>query len=243
MKNNILFSKKNFFIAFLFLFSLLINQYYANKGAFPIESFAHFDIAFRILQGAVPFQDYWLVSGLFIDYMQAFFFYLFGINFQVYVLQASLINCLFSILTFYLLKNFNLNIYLCFFYSISFAVLAYTTSGTLYVDHHASLLCLLAIYSLILAIKTKKKKFLYFLQIILGLAFFTKAAPTVYIAFSVFLILIIYILKNRKYLWLKYIIYGFQQSTPSKYAPSPSVHSHSGTGHQQEPSFMFASGL
>ena len=199
---------ENILVLLIFLFSLLINQYYANRGAFPIDSFAHFDIAFRILQGDIPFQDYWLVSGLFIDYMQAFFFYLFGVNFQIYILQASLTNCLISILTFYLLKNFNLNVYLCFFYSISFAILAYTTSGTLFVDHHASLLCLLAIYALILAIKTEKKKFLYFLPIILGLAFFTKAAPTVYIIFSIFLILVIYIFKNREYLWLKYIIYG-----------------------------------
>ena len=106
---------ENILVLFIFLFSLLINQYYANRGAFPIDSFAHFDIAFRILQGDIPFQDYWLVSGLLIDYMQAFFFYLFGINFQIYVLQASLINCLISISTFYLFKNFNLNIYLCFF--------------------------------------------------------------------------------------------------------------------------------
>ena len=67
---------ENILVLLIFLFSLLINQYYANKGAFPIESFAHFDIAFRILQGDIPFQDYWLVSGLFIDYTQALFFYL-----------------------------------------------------------------------------------------------------------------------------------------------------------------------
>ena len=199
---------ENILVLLIFFFSILINQYYGNRGAFPIDSFAHFDIAFRILQGDIPFQDYWLVSGLFIDYMQAFFFYLFGVNFQVYVLQASLTNCLISILTFYLLKNFNLNVYLCFFYSISFAILAYTTSGTLSVDHHASLLCLLAIYSLILAIKTEKKKFLYFLPIILGLAFLTKSAPTVYIIFSIFFILLFYIFNNQKYLWLRYIFLG-----------------------------------
>ena len=34
-------------------------------------------IAFRIINGDIPFQDYWLVSGLFIDYLQAFFFKVF----------------------------------------------------------------------------------------------------------------------------------------------------------------------
>ena len=189
----------------IFIFSLLLNQYYANRGAFPIESFAHFDIAYKIIHGDIPFQDYWLVSGLFIDYLQAFFFKIFGLNFQTYVLQASLFNCLLAVLTFYILKNFKLNIYQCFFYSISFATLAYTTSGTLYVDHHASLLCLLAVYMLIMFIKTEREIFLIFLPIISGLAFLTKSAPTVYIIFSIFLILTFYILNKKKFNWFLYL--------------------------------------
>ena len=51
MKKNILFNKENLFIAFLFLFSIFINQYYGNKGVFPPDSFAHFDPGFRILLG------------------------------------------------------------------------------------------------------------------------------------------------------------------------------------------------
>ena len=193
-------------ILVIFAFSLLLNQYYANRGAFPIESFAHFDIAYRIINGDIPFQDYWLVSGLFIDYLQAFFFKIFGLNFQTYVLQASLFNCLLAVLTFYILKNFKLNIYQCFFYSISFATLAYTTSGTLYVDHHASLLCLLAVYILIMLIKTEREIFLIFLPIVSGLAFLTKSAPTVYIIFSIFLILTLYILNKKKFNWFLYLI-------------------------------------
>ena len=94
MKNNILFSKKNFFIAFLFLFSLLINQYYGNRGIYPVDSFAHFDTGFKILLGEHPFKDYWVVSGPLIDYLQAVFFYLFGVNWQSYVLHASLMNAI-----------------------------------------------------------------------------------------------------------------------------------------------------
>jgi len=192
----------------IFIFSLLLNQYYANRGAFPIESFAHFDIAYRIINGDIPFQDYWLVSGLFIDYLQAFFFKIFGLNFQTYVFQASLFNCLLAILTFYVLKSFKLNIYECFFYSISFATLAYTTSGTLYVDHHTSLLCLLAIYTLIMLIKTERERFLIYLPIISGIAFLTKSVPTVYIIFSIFLILTLYIFNKKKFNWFLYLIFS-----------------------------------
>ena len=115
MLREILSHKQKFLIAFLFLFSLLSNQYYGNKGIFPIESFCHFDVAFRVLNGEVPFEDYWLVSGPIIDYIQAIFFYIFGANWQSYVLHASFFNSVLTISTFYLLKNLKLNIYYCFF--------------------------------------------------------------------------------------------------------------------------------
>ena len=60
-------SKKRILILILFLFSLLINQYYGNKGIFPVDSFSHFDTGYRILLGAHPFKDYWIVSGPLID--------------------------------------------------------------------------------------------------------------------------------------------------------------------------------
>ena len=89
MKNSILFNKENLFILFLFFFSLLINQYYGNKGIFPADSFAHFDTGSRILLGEHPFKNFWIVSGPFIDYVQAIFFYFFGVNWQSFVFQAS----------------------------------------------------------------------------------------------------------------------------------------------------------
>ena len=63
MKANIFFNRENLLITLLFLFSLLINQYYGNRGLFPPDSLAHFDTGFRILLGESPFKDYWLVSG------------------------------------------------------------------------------------------------------------------------------------------------------------------------------------
>ena len=74
MKNYILFRKENLLIVFLFLFSIFINQYYGNRGIFPLDSFSHFDTGYKILLGEYPFKDYWVVSGPFIDYLQAVFF-------------------------------------------------------------------------------------------------------------------------------------------------------------------------
>ena len=138
MKNNILFNKKNFLTISLFIFALLINQYYGNRGIFPADSFAHFDTGFRILLGEYPFRDFWVVSGPLVDYFQATFFYFFGVTWQSYVLHASIINAILTIATFYVLTNFNLNIYYSFIYSLFFSILAYPVSGTPFVDLHSS---------------------------------------------------------------------------------------------------------
>ena len=204
MKTDILFNKENLFLAFLFVFSLLINQYYGNQGIFPVDSFAHFDTGFRILLGEYPFRDYWVVSGPFVDYLQAIFFYLFGVNWQSYLLHASLVNAMLTIATFIILRNFKLNIYYSFIYSLLFSVLAYPTSGTPFVDHHSAFFSLLGIYILILAIKNEKKLSWFLLPICFGFAFFSKQVPSFYVIISTILILIFFSLVHKKYYWIKY---------------------------------------
>ena len=68
-------SQEKIFITILILFSILINQYYGNRGVFPIDSFLIFDAAFNITSGHHPFKDYWSITGPFVDYIQSFFFY------------------------------------------------------------------------------------------------------------------------------------------------------------------------
>ena len=89
-----LLSQKKIFITILILFSILVNQYYGNRGVFPIDSFLNFDAAFNIVAGNHPFRDYWLITGPFVDYIQSFFFLIFGINWTSYVLQRLLVQVL-----------------------------------------------------------------------------------------------------------------------------------------------------
>ena len=77
-KNNSI--KTNFFyLSILILFSFFINYYYAKLGSFPIDTFLHYDSAYRILNGELPIKDYWIVSGLIVDILQSFFFKFFGV--------------------------------------------------------------------------------------------------------------------------------------------------------------------
>ena len=199
----VIFNNQKFLIFLLAFFSLAVNQFYGNRGVFPIESFAFFDTAYRILLGDEPFKDYWAVSGVFIDYTQSLLFKIFGTNFQIYILHASIINCLLTIMTFFFSKSLNINLFYSFFYSLTFSLLAYTTSGSLYVDNHSSLICLAATYCLIFGIKKNEIKYFFLIPVLIVLAFFTKPAPTIYVFlfFLIFLLFFIIQFKNYKALY------------------------------------------
>ena len=59
---------------FLITFSFFIPFYYGNKGIFPIDTLGFFDSSYNILLGRHPIKDFWIFSGIFVDYSQALFF-------------------------------------------------------------------------------------------------------------------------------------------------------------------------
>ena len=143
--------KKIFFLVFLFIFSILFNQHYANLGIYPIDSFTIFNSGYDVLNGHYPFRDYWTATGPLLDIIQALFFKIFGISWNSYVIHASFFNFIIAISTFYVLHEFKLNINYCFFYALLVSILAYPTAGTPFVDHHSTILSMVSIFSFILA--------------------------------------------------------------------------------------------
>ena len=131
----ILIENNNFFLLILIIFSILTNFYYGYRGIFPIDSFLHFDAAYNILKNDHPFKDFFSISGFFVDYLQAIFFYFFGINWFSYILHAATINCILSISSFFLFNALGLNKIYSFLYSIGISVIAYPTVGTPFTDH------------------------------------------------------------------------------------------------------------
>ena len=163
-----------------------------------MDTFSHFDSAYKILKGVIIFRDFWNISGGVIDYLQLPFFYFFGTNWSSYILQSSIFNCCLTITTYYFLKNIGLNNIQSFFYSFCFAILANPSMGTPFVDHYSTFFSLLSFYSFILAIKSNGKLYWFLLPILLFLAFFSKQTPAAYIILSIFLAIIIYILIYKK---------------------------------------------
>ena len=203
MKKNFIyniFTKKNIkiYIIILAIFSFFINQYIANRGAFPIDSFLIFDPAFNIISGHHPFKDYWLITGPFVDYIQSFFFIVFGINWTSYVLHASVLNMILAIFSFYFFLNIGLKNYYAFIYSLGVAILAYPSIGTPFIDHHAVILCIMAVFSISLGILLKKNFFWILVPIFLIFSFFSKQIPSPYfvVLFIVATFIYFFLIKN-----------------------------------------------
>jgi len=190
--------KNKIYLIFLAVFSILINQYFGNRGAFPIDSFLIFDAAYNINSGNHPFKDYWLITGPFLDYIQSFFFLIFGVNWQSYVLHASVINMVLTLFSFYFFLNIGLKKFHAFIYSLGVATLAYPPMGSPFVDHHSVIFCVMACFSFSLGILLKKKFFWIITPIFITFSFFSKQIPSPYfvILFIIFIIIYFYSIKN-----------------------------------------------
>ena len=65
------------YIFFLVLISFSINHYYAFLGVLPVDTFSTFNAGYDVLNGAIPFKDYWVLKGIVLDFIQAAFFKIF----------------------------------------------------------------------------------------------------------------------------------------------------------------------
>ena len=99
-----------FYTFFLILISFFINQYYAYQGVLPVDSFSTFNTGYDMLNGSVPFKDYWILKGIVLDIIQAGFFKIFGVSWFSYSIHASTFNSIFALATFYTFRKFNLDI-------------------------------------------------------------------------------------------------------------------------------------
>ncbi len=181
---------------FLVIISFSINQYYAYSGVLPVDSFSTFNSGYDILNGSLPFKDFWTIKGPVLDVLQALYFKIFGVSWFSYSLHSSSFNSIFALATFYTLNKFDLDLKYSFIYSALTSILMYPTYGIPFTDHHVSIFSILAIYSLCIAIKTNRNIYWFFIPIFLFLGFFTKQTPAAYFGILIATISVLYLLKN-----------------------------------------------
>ncbi len=195
-------------IIILIFFSFFINFYYSNIGVLPQDTFAYYDTAFRILNGAIPFKDYWTVSGPAIDYIQSVFFYLFGVNWQIYTINGSIINCLITLTLYFLLQTYKLTRGLNFFYCFCFSVLANPSMGVAFPDHYSTFFSLIAVFFFLIVIKFDNKILWNLIPFSFFLAFFSKQSPSSYIFISTIILIFFYIIFFKKIKFIKYLAFS-----------------------------------
>ena len=207
--NKIISHKYSIYI-FLFLFSFLFNFYYGYRGILPIDSFLIFDSGYFVLKGEYPFRDFWTITGPLLDYLQSFFFYIFGINWSSYVIHASLINFILVIFSYFFFKKLGLNKLYSILYSVGVSILAYPSIGTPFPDHHAFIFSLIAVYFMILATIEKKNYYYFFVTLFLFLSFLSKQVNSFYLTifFSLIIFINIFLTKEKNLNNIFYFILG-----------------------------------
>ena len=189
-------------IAFIF------NFWTGTRGVFPIDTFLHYDSAYKILTGEKPIRDFWIIHGITLDYIQSLFFLLFGVNWISYLIHSSLFNSAIVLIFFKLLRNLNLHLYYSLTICLCFATLTYPISGVPFIDHHSSFLSLISLLLFYFAITNKNYQSIIFIPILFGLAFLSKPVPASYIAIMFIAIFFIYFFSEKKLKPFLYLLLG-----------------------------------
>ena len=176
----------------------------------PLDNFVLYNGGYKVLNGYVPFNDYWLVTGPLLDYLNAFYFKIFGVNWSAYTSHSATFNSIITILTYIFLISIGLKKEWSFIYSLFFAFLMYPVVGTPFVDHHSTIFLLIGYYLFIISIVSKRYNILYFIPLIMVLGFFSKQTPVAYGIFGIIfsVCLLFFIDKKECFQLFRYLIFG-----------------------------------
>lgn len=198
-------------LSVLFLFAFVYNLWFSRLGLNPLDSPIVFDGGWRLLNGQLFITDYNAPNGYVPTIIQGIFFKIFGVNWLAYALHSSLMNGLFAIISFLLLKKLQLNVWLAFVFSLFTACIFYPPMGTPYMDQHAFFFVLLSLFWGVMLVKSKGKKFIVY-SILLpptaALAFLSKQNPSIWLVVFVAL-LPLFIEKEQRLKALKWFSISF----------------------------------
>ena len=196
-------------IAFgIIIYAFYINWLSGNIGIMPIDSFGFLDTGFSILKNKLPIRDFWIFTGLLVDYMESFFLLIFGNKWSSHLIHASFMNIVASLSVYFFLKNIKLDKKYSLFYTVSFATLCYPVSGTPFAYIHSYIFSLMAIFTLILAIQNKKNKTWFLIPVFSFLSFLSMQTPSAYIIILIMFFSFYYFLTVKNLSNIKYFLYG-----------------------------------
>ena len=110
------------FIFVLAIISFFVTKYYSSQGVMPLDNFVLYNGGYKVLNGYVPFNDYWLVTGPLLDYLNAFYFKIFGVNWSAYTSHSASFNSIITILTYIFLISIGLKKRVVFYLLLVFRI-------------------------------------------------------------------------------------------------------------------------
>ena len=160
-----------------------MNLFYGRLGYMPLDQSIVFDGAWRILSGQTPYRDFVTPFGIVPLYLQAAFFKIFGVSWFSYVLHASILNGLFCVLAYVLMRNLQVGHWHALLYAFLGGFLFYVPFGVPYPDQHSFFFlfaCLvLAAVSNDAAVAKIKTTAWFCLPLVFSIAFLSKQTPAV----------------------------------------------------------------
>lgn len=190
--------KANIQVILLLVFAFSINRHFANYGVEPMDTFVLYGGGYKVMNGLVPFKDYWLTTGPLMDYLSSLFFMINGVNWSSYIFHSSSMNALAAIFSYFFLIKLGLNKNYSFVYALGFSILMYPPVGVPFVDHHSTILTVFAFYLVVIAQKTRNFSYLIFVPLFLILAFLCKQTPASYGIISIFFIILMMFFNTDK---------------------------------------------
>ena len=87
-------------IIIVILISFGVNFYFGHQGLMPLDDLQNFNSGLRVLNGDFPFRDYYSITGPILDIWQGNIYKILGVNWQSFLVHASIMNCLYSLTIF-----------------------------------------------------------------------------------------------------------------------------------------------
>jgi dolichyl-phosphate-mannose-protein mannosyltransferase len=106
-------------------------------GFMPLDQSIIFDGGWRVLTGQVPLVDFFTPTGLVPLYLQALMFKVAGVSWTAYILHAALLNVLFALSVYFLLRRIFRWNWVALYFALAAACFLYPPMGTPYMDQHA----------------------------------------------------------------------------------------------------------
>lgn len=131
---------------------------YGAQGLMPLDQSIVFDGGWRVLSGQVPFRDFGTPAGLLPIALQAGSFALFGVSWSSYLGHAALVNGLYGVVAYVLLRGLRANPLLSAGCAGASVWLLYPPIGTPYPTQHAFFCILLGCASGVGAARTNSAR-------------------------------------------------------------------------------------